>query len=137
MNRQFFENLLIGTVLYGEFYLLCCLSANDNGGIYLCSLVEDPKQKVALKIYRNDSNLPQQNDYKSIFNREFEMSRKIYHPRILSSTFFYEDDDFIAFSMPFSLVSKSTTSILFCAAANAIPLPIVPAPATQIFCIML
>ena len=99
MNRLYFANLLPGTVLYGKFRLLKCLSAGETCGVYLCLLLEDPAQQFAIKIFRNDSLLTKEG--RGPLVREYELAKCISHPHVLSSDQLYQDDDFVAFTMPF------------------------------------
>lgn len=99
MNRQFFSQLLPGTVLWNRYRLVKCINASDEGGIYLCQYLRKPSEYCAVKIYRNDSD--KRRYFRDHLVREFRLSQMVKHPHLVSSHHFFEDEDFVAFTMPY------------------------------------
>ncbi len=98
VNRQFFENLLPGTVLFGRFELMRCLCASDVGAVYLCSSKIDGQQ-VALKVIAHGALREQEQSAQ--FRREVDLSLSLKHPHVVQAFDFFWDESFIAFSMEF------------------------------------
>ncbi|NMC63569.1 MAG: serine/threonine protein kinase [SAR324 cluster bacterium] len=99
MNQQFFAHILPGTIIGGKYRLIECLNAGDKGGVYFCQHVDTPSQYCAVKVYKNDNS-----DFPYLRDRlvqEFRLSRLVKHPNVLSSYHIFDDDDFIAYTMPY------------------------------------
>ncbi len=99
MNRLFFANLVPGTVLYGRFRLLRCLSASDTCGVYLCASLDELDTLHVLKVFRND-NRTSKNGRAALLN-EYRLSARVKHENVLSGSQLCEDEDFAAFTMPY------------------------------------
>lgn len=99
MNKQFFANLLTGTLLFSRFKLVRCLSAGETGGVYLVEDMFRHKRRMAIKVSaahaRYDDSVSAQ-----LF-RELRLSRCISHPNVLRGEEFFRDDDFVAFTMEY------------------------------------
>lgn len=100
MHKLFYSNLLPGTILFRRFKLLKCLSSSDLAGVYLCSEQPDGENLVVLKIV-NSPRKDGDQDRRSELRRELLISSAINHPNILGANHYYEDDDFVAFSMDY------------------------------------
>lgn len=99
MNRQFFENLLPGTLLFSRFRLVRCLSAGEAGGVYLVTDTANDCKLAAIKILSADSDID--DSMNSSLLRELKISRRINHPNVLQGEEFFRDETFAAFTMQF------------------------------------
>ncbi|RMG43044.1 MAG: serine/threonine protein kinase [Candidatus Dadabacteria bacterium] len=99
MNELFFANIQPGTLLFGRFELLKCLSATNAGAVYLCNDLEDRAELVALKVLStraaNDEKLCER------FKNEVAIASKVNHKNVVKSTAFYQDEEFTAFTMEY------------------------------------
>lgn len=96
MNRQFFRNILPGTVLFNRFRLERCLSARDSGAVYLCNDRREGGRLTALKIVL--ACLDDAKTSGSLFN-ELKLTQAVHHPNVLRADAFYADDEFRAYTM--------------------------------------
>lgn len=107
MNRQFFENLLPGTILFGRFELVGCLCASDVGAVYKCLSLTD-RNIFALKVIAHQALGTREQSIQ--FRREVELSLSIKHPHVVQAYDFFWDESFIAFSMEY--ISEGTLADL-------------------------
>lgn len=99
MNRQFFSNLLPGTLLFSRFKLVRCLSAGEAGGVYLVTDTANQNKLTAIKILSSDSDFD--DSMSSSLLRELKISQRINHPNVLQGQEFFRDEQFTAFTMQF------------------------------------
>lgn len=107
MNRQFFENLLPGTILFSRFELVSCLCASDVGAVYKCLSLTD-RNILALKVIAHQALGTREQSVQ--FRREVELSLSIKHPHVVQAHDFFWDESFIAFSMEY--ISEGTLADL-------------------------
>lgn len=99
MNRQFFAHILPGTILCKRYRMIECLFASEDGGIYLCQHVRRRSEYFAVKVYRNKADAF--GYLRDRLIREFRLTQMVQHQNVLSSGHLFEDEDFVAFTMPF------------------------------------
>ena len=99
MNKEFFANLLPGTLLFSRFSLVRCLSAGDAGGVYLVRDIRNACCPVAIKILSSQADYD--DSMSSSLLRELSISRQINHPNVLRGSEFFRDDQFAAFTMEY------------------------------------
>lgn len=98
MNKQFFKNILPGTLLFSRFRLETCLSAKDTGAVYRCRDVKENGKTVALKVVL--SCLDDGEAAQKLFD-ELSLSQSVRHPHVLRAEAFYADDEFRAYTMEY------------------------------------
>ncbi|MBN8549324.1 MAG: serine/threonine protein kinase [Deltaproteobacteria bacterium] len=99
MNRQFYANLLPGTLLFSRFSLLRCLAAGEAGGVYLVRDTLRANELVAIKILSSTADIDE--SLSSSLLRELSISRQVNHPNVLQGSEFFRDDEFAAFTMEY------------------------------------
>lgn len=100
LNKQFYSNLIPGTLLYKRFVIKRCLHATEVGGVYLCSLKDSPGQEIALKVFSTEYLLTAQGHEQ--FEREVSFAFAFHHQNILRCFESFMDSDFAAFSMEYA-----------------------------------
>lgn len=100
MNKEFYENISIGTNLFGRFLLLDIISSSDTGAVYKCQATwgEHRGKIVALKVTESRNN-PAYTQEQLI--REIKILSKITHPNIIQAYDWFEDEIFLAYSMEY------------------------------------
>lgn len=99
MNLLFFSNILPGTLLFGRFEAIRCLSASDIGAVYLCRDVACSGSEVALKVLSADAVA----DHAKLeeLRREMLIASAIDHPNVVRSHSFFQDEHYSAFTMEY------------------------------------
>ena len=95
--KLFFEGISPSTLLFGSYEVIHCIHASETSGVYLCKYTKENTLRV-LKVSEKKSGNPI--GYKMI-SREISITTNISHPSILTPLESFEDDEFIAFSMPY------------------------------------
>lgn len=99
MHQLFYLNLEPGTVLFGKFEIITCLSSGDVGGVYLCRDNDKRQEKIVLKVLTSITNCPL--ELRQQFLREHALANQVKHPNVISSLNYFDDGVFSGFSMEY------------------------------------
>jgi len=114
--KLFFEGISPSTLLFGSYEVIHCIHASDTSGVYLCKYTKENTLRV-LKVSEKKSDNPI--SYHMI-SREISITTNISHPSILTPLESFEDDEFIAFAMPY--LTGGTLEDLIIEDAGVLPL---------------
>lgn len=123
MNKEFYENIPIGSNLFGRFILLEVIAANESSGIYKCKCNwgEQRGQIIALKV---SSSSPENFIIEHQLIKEIQTISSLNSDNIIKAYDWFRDESFIAYSMEYvdggtleDLINKShDNSIAWCIA---------------------
>jgi len=99
MNKQFLENILLGSILFDRFRLIQCLHASDESGIYLCADANARNKLVVLKIF--SAEYLRFHQLRDAVIQELQLSYRVRHKHVVRSEMVFEDSDFIALCMEY------------------------------------
>lgn len=100
MNKEFFDNIPIGSHLFGRFTLLSVISSCDSSAVYKCVSTwgETRGRFVALKVTVSDAQAASMQEQ---LIKEIKILSKIVHPNIIQAFDWFQDDSFLAYSMEY------------------------------------
>ena len=100
MNKIFFENVPLGTHLFGRFILREVIATNDSCGIFkvLSTWGETRGQILALKVMSAGSHAAAS---EAQLIQEIRLLAKLNSPHVVRAYDWFKDDNFIAYSMEY------------------------------------
>lgn len=100
VNKEFYENIPVGTQLFGRFLLERLVCASDSGAVYRCITTwgKHKGKSVALKVTTSEPDFgPNQEQ----LIREIKLLSEISHPNIVKAFDWFQDSTFTAYSMEY------------------------------------
>ncbi len=100
MNRDFYENIPTGTLLFGRFKLLSVISASDSSAIYKVESTwgQHRGETLALKVTSINSDNQLHEDQ---LLREIKVVSKLNSNHVIKSFDWFRDNEFLAYSMEY------------------------------------
>jgi serine/threonine protein kinase len=106
VNKDFYENIPVGTHLFGRFTLLDVIAASDQCGVFkvLSTWGETKGSVLALKITSLESSTLENtstNQAEELILKEIHLLSKIKSKKVVQAIDWFKDDLFLAYSMEY------------------------------------
>lgn len=93
------SNIPAGTELFGKIKIERRLGAGNMGTVYECSFIDNPNERVALKVLRGHSIDNERAT--SRFRNELQASYRVSHSGVVRGSEFFRNDNMLAFTMEY------------------------------------